>query len=172
MILLAVCTSNFFHSIFLCMARVLFTAFSTCLSPSTGFPVVSKFLTFKAPQGSWDILHNSFKTIADLHLFWSSGLIKCYVGNVGLNSLFTFSDGDSFYICNSLFPQGWCYLVFCSQCQLSTPDNSLGSVEFLMLIHCVWSYEWFLFLICFLPVSGCLPRHASYHSLFSKHFSD
>ena len=59
MILLAVCTSNFFHAIFLCMVRVLFTAFGTCLSSSTGLPVVSKFLTFEAPQGSWDVLLNS-----------------------------------------------------------------------------------------------------------------
>ena len=50
MILLAVSTCNFFQAIFLCMARVLFTAFGTCLSSSIGFPVVSKFLTFEAPQ--------------------------------------------------------------------------------------------------------------------------
>ena len=66
MVLLAVCTSNFFQAIFLCMVRVLFTAFGTCLSSSTGFPVVSKFLTFKAPQGRWDVLLNSLKIIADL----------------------------------------------------------------------------------------------------------
>ena len=58
-ILLAVCTSNFFQAIFLCMVQVLFTTFGTCLSFSTGFPVVSKFLTFEAPQGSWDILLDS-----------------------------------------------------------------------------------------------------------------
>ena len=51
MILLAVCTSNFFQAIFLCLFRVLFTAFGTCLSSSTGFPVVSEFLTFEAPSG-------------------------------------------------------------------------------------------------------------------------
>ena len=77
MILFAVYTSNFFLAIFLCMVRVLFTAFGTCLSSSTGFSVVSKFLTFEIPQGSWDVLLNSRKTIADLHLFWSSELIKC-----------------------------------------------------------------------------------------------
>ena len=77
MILLAVCTCNFFQAIFLCMVRVLFTAFGTCLSSSTSFPVVPKFLTFEAPQGSWDVLFNSLKKIADLHLFWSLGLIKC-----------------------------------------------------------------------------------------------
>ena len=60
-----------------CIVRVLFTAFGTCLSSSTGFPVVSRFLIFEAPQGSWDVLLNSLKTIADILLFWSSGLIKC-----------------------------------------------------------------------------------------------
>ena len=65
-ILLAVCTCNFFQAIFLCMVRVIFAAFGTCLSSSTGFPVVSKFLTLEAPQGSWDVLLNSLKTIADL----------------------------------------------------------------------------------------------------------
>ena len=53
MILLAICTSNFFQAIFLCMVLVFFTTFGTCLSSSTGFPVVSKF---EAPQGSWDVL--------------------------------------------------------------------------------------------------------------------
>ena len=72
MILLAVSTMNFFQAIFLCMVQVLFTAFGTCLSSSTGFPEVFKFLTFEAPQ-----LLNSLKTIADLHLFCSSRLIKC-----------------------------------------------------------------------------------------------
>ena len=139
MILLAVCTLNFFRAIFLCMVQVIFTAFGICLLSSTGFRVVSKFLKFEAPQESWAILLNSLKTIADLYLFWSLGLIKCEYVNVGLDSLFTFSDEDSLYICNSLFSQGWCYLVFCSQCQHSTPDNSLGSVEFLMRIRSAFS---------------------------------
>ena len=77
MILLAVCTCNFIQAIFLCMVRVLFPVFVTCLPSSTGFSVVSKFLTFKVPQGRWDVLFNSLNTIADLHLFWSLGLIKC-----------------------------------------------------------------------------------------------
>ena len=84
--------------------------------------------------GSWDILLNSLKTIADLHLLGSMRLIKCQDVSVGLDSFFAFSDGDSFYVCNSRFSQGWCYLLFCSQCQLPTLDNSLGSVEFLMWV--------------------------------------
>ena len=63
------------------------------------------FLAFKTPQGSWDILLNSIKTIADLHLLGSTGLIKCQDVSVGLDSFFVFSDGDSSYVCNSLFSQ-------------------------------------------------------------------
>ena len=134
MILLAVCTSNFFKTIFFHVVRIFFTAFHTCLSSSTGFPVVSIFLAFEASQESWDVLLNSLKTIADLHLLGSTRLIKCQDVSVGLDSLFAFSDGDFSYICNSQFSQGWCYLLFCSQCQLSTPDNSLGSIQFLMWV--------------------------------------
>ena len=76
----------------------------TCLSSSTGFPVVSIFLAFEGPHWNWDVLLNSLKTTADLHLLGSTGLIKCQ--DVGLDSFFAFSDGDSSYICNSLFSQG------------------------------------------------------------------
>ena len=77
MILSAVCTCDFFHAILLNVVRVLLTAFGTCLSSSTGFPVVSIFWAFEVPQGSWDVLLNSLKTIADLRLVGSTGLIKC-----------------------------------------------------------------------------------------------
>ena len=53
-----------------------------------------------------NVLLSSLKAIADLHLVGSAGLIKCQDVSVGLDSLFTFSDGDSSYICNSLFSQG------------------------------------------------------------------
>ena len=122
------------------------------LSSSTGFPVVFIFWAFEAPQGHWNILLNPLKTIAHLYLFGSMGLIKCQDVIVGLNSFFAFANGDS-YICNSLFPQGWCYLIFCSQCQLPTPDNSLGSVEFLMWVGSVFRWmKSFHFLYAF-----CLP---------------
>ena len=88
---------------------------------------MSIFLAFEASLGSWDVLLNSFKTIVDLHLIGSTGLIKCQDVSVGLDSFFAFSNGDS-YIWNSLFSQG------CSQSQLLTLDNSLGSVEFLMRV--------------------------------------
>ena len=65
--------------------------------------MASLFLAFEAPQGSWDLLLNSFKTVADLHPVVSTGLIKCQDVSVGLDSLFTSSHGDSFYMCNSLF---------------------------------------------------------------------
>ena len=98
MILSAVCTSNLLQAIFLQVVLVLFTAFGTYQSFSTGFSMVSIFLSFKAPQWCWDILLNSLKT--DLHLIGSMGLIKCQ-DCVGLDSFFAFSNGDS-YICNSL----------------------------------------------------------------------
>ena len=93
------------------IVRVLFTAFGTCLSSSTGFSVVSTFLAFKAPRGRWDVLLDSLKTIADLHL-------------LGRTELF--------------FPQGWCYLLFCSQYQPTTPDNSSRSVESFMQVSSVF----------------------------------
>ena len=114
MILSAVCTSNFFQAIFLNVVRLLFIAFDTCLSFSIGLPVVFIFLAFETPQGSWDELLNSL--------------------SVELDSLFAFSYGDSSYVCNSLFSLGSCYLLFCSQCQLPTPDNPFGSVEFSMWV--------------------------------------
>ena len=115
------------------MVLVLFTAFRTCLSSSTGFPVICIILPFEAPQQSWDVLLNSLRTIADLHLFGSMGLIKCKDVSVGLDSAFTFSDGYS-YIFNLLFSKGWNNLLFRGQCRYPTPDNSLGSVEFLMRV--------------------------------------
>ena len=45
---------------------------------------------------------------------------------------------------------------------------SLVSVEFLMRVGSAFGrMKVFLFLIYFLPVSGCLPRQAPCHSLFS-----
>ena len=131
-ILSAVCTSNFFQAIFLYVVRVLFTAFSTCLSSSTGFPVLPIFLVYEASQGHLDVLLNSLKTITLLHPCGRTELIKRQDVSVGLDSLFAFSDGDSFYICNSLFSPRGCYPLFCSQCQFPIPDNFLGSVQFLM----------------------------------------
>ena len=134
MILSAVCTSNFFQAIFLQVVRVVFTTFGTCLSSSTGFPVLSIFLAFEAPQDRCDLVLNILKTIADLHLLGSTGLIKCEDVSVGLDSFFAFSNRGSSYICNSLFFQDWCYFLLCCQCQLPTPDKFFGSVEFLMRV--------------------------------------
>ena len=114
MILSAICTSDFFQANFLHVTWVLFNAFGTCLSSSTSFHVVSWFLAFEALQGSRDLLLNSLKIIIDF-LLGSTRLIKCQDVSVGLDSLMAFSDWESFYICNSQFFQGWCYLLFCSQ---------------------------------------------------------
>ena len=133
MILSAVGTSNFLQTILLQVVLVLFIAFRTCLSSFTGFSVVSIFLAFEALQGRWDVLLDTLKKI-DIHLFGSTGLIKCQDVSVDLDSFFTFSNEDSSYICNSLFSQRRCFLLFCSQCQPLTPDNTLGSVEVLMRV--------------------------------------
>ena len=130
---MAVCTSNFLQVIFLHVIRVLFTTFGTCLSPSTGFPVMSIFLAFEEPQGCWDILPNPLKIIAYLHLLGCMGLVKCQDVSVGLNLFFVFSNGSS-NVCNSLFSQGCCNLLFCSQHLLPTPDNSFGSVKSFMQV--------------------------------------
>ena len=103
MILSAVGTSNFFHAIFLHRVQVLFTALGTCVFSSTGFPVVPIFLAFVAPQGCWDILLDPLKTIANLHHLGSMRLVKCQDVGIGLDSFFAFSNGDSSYVCNSLF---------------------------------------------------------------------
>ena len=100
MTLSVVWTSNFHQAIFL---RVLFSAFGTCLSSSTGFPVVSIFSAFEAPQGRWDVLFNSLETIADLHLLGNMGLIKCHNARGDLDSFLAFSNEIPSYVCNSLF---------------------------------------------------------------------
>ena len=45
-----------------------------------------------------------------------------------------------------LFSQDWSYLLFCSQCQLPTPDNSFGSVSHVRRL-CISLYEKFSFLM-------------------------
>ena len=86
MILSGVCTSNILQAIFLHMARALFIASSTYVSSSAGFPVMSLFLAFEAPQVHGYELLNSFKTIADLPLLRRIWLInvncKCWSGSV------------------------------------------------------------------------------------------
>ena len=152
MILSKVFTSNFFQKILLQLVRVLFTAFGTCLSTSTGFPVVSIFWAFEAHQGRWDILFNSLKTIADLHLRRSTWLIKCQEVSVCLDSFFAFSNGDSSYVCNSLFSPGWRCILFCSRWQLPTTDNCLGIVESLTRVGSAFrrmiGFYFFMFSAC------------------------
>ena len=55
MVMSAVWISDFLWAILLRMVWVLFAAFYICLSSSASFPVVSIFLTFKAPHRCWDI---------------------------------------------------------------------------------------------------------------------
>ena len=56
---------------------VLFIALGTCQSSSASFSMVSIFLAFEVPQGWRDILFNLLKTIANLRLLESMGLVKC-----------------------------------------------------------------------------------------------
>ena len=136
MVLSAVCTFNYFQAIFLQVirVRVLFTAFCTWLSSSKGFRVVSIFLAFETLQGRWDVLLDSLKTIADLYLLGAMELIKCQDVSVGLDSFFAISSGNPSYIYYSLFSQGWCYILFCNQCQIPIPENSYGNIESLMKV--------------------------------------
>ena len=130
MILSVVCTFNLLQAIFLRVLQVLFTTFGTCLSSSS---LWCPCLAFEGTRVHWGILLDSLKTIVDLHLLGSMGLIKFQDVSGSLGLYFAFSNGDS-YIYNSLFSQGWCYLLFCCHCQLPTPHNSFGSVELLMQI--------------------------------------
>ena len=134
MILSAVCTCNFFQAIFLHVVRFLFHCISHMSVVLYRLPCGVHIFGIWRPQGSRYVLPNSLKTIADLHLLESTGLIKYLDIRVGLDLFFTFSNGDSSYVCNSLFSQNWFYLLFCNQCQLPTPHNSLGSLEFFMQI--------------------------------------
>ena len=61
---------------------------------------------FEASQESWDVLLNFLKIIANLHLFGSTGLVKCQDVSLALESLLAFSDRDSANVCNLLFSQG------------------------------------------------------------------
>ena len=97
----AFCIWNFFQAIFLHMIRVLFTALSKDLTSSTGF-----LLAFEVPQGYWDILLNPLRTIADIHLFGSTLLVKFHDVGVGLYLFFAFSNGVPSNICYSMFSLG------------------------------------------------------------------
>ena len=135
LILSAVRTSNFLQAIFLHMVQVFSPALGICLLSSTGFPVLSIFWAFEAPQGWWDVMLNSLKTIAYLHLLGSMRLVKCQDVSVGLDSFLAFSNGDS-YVCNSLFSKDCCYHIFIfnmfSACiQLSTSTSKFLFFVFL-----------------------------------------
>ena len=56
MVLMTVYTFHFIRALFIRVVQVFFTALRTCLLSSKDFAVMSIYLTFEAPQGSWDIL--------------------------------------------------------------------------------------------------------------------
>ena len=152
-ILLTVYTSNFFQAIFLHVVWVLFTAFGMCVSSSTGFLVMPIFTAFKTPHGCWDVVLESLKIIVDLNSL-STELIKYRDISVGQGSFVAFSYGDSFYNCNTLFSEGWSYILFCSQCKLPTPDNFLRSVEFLIRVGSAFRcMQVFIFNVLYMPLA-------------------
>ena len=128
------------------MVRVLFTALGTCMSSCASFPVVSIFLAFEAPLGYWDTLFNLLKIITDFHFLGSMGLIKNQDFSVSLDLFSAIFNGDSSDVCHSLFSQSCCLLLWCSQGQLPTSDNSLGRVQsFVEICFTFGSVEYFYF---------------------------
>ena len=99
-------------------------------------------------------------TIADLHFLGNMELVECQDVGVG----FDFSPPFLIVILLmfvTLFSQGYRHL-FCCQCQLPTPDNSFGSVEFFMWVGLV---VWKIFF--FNMFSTCLQLSTStYKFLF------
>ena len=69
----------------------LFAALCTCQLFFARLPAIFIFLTFEASQGCWDILFNPLGTVADLHFFGNTGLIKCQDVGVGLYLFITLS---------------------------------------------------------------------------------
>ena len=91
------------------MVWVLFIAFGTCVLSSTGFPMVSTFLAFEAPHGSWNILFDSLYTLDYLPLLGNVGLVECQDVGVGF---YFFLLSYSFYLCDPLVSQGCWHLLF------------------------------------------------------------
>ena len=158
-IFLALHTSRFLQAIFFLMVRVFFTAFGTCVSSSTGFPMVSIFLAFEEPQRKRDVPFDPLYTIAYLHL----------LGNVGFvegQYFFSFSYTYSFYVCDPpVFPG----------LPTSPPLVANTNSHLVLSFSCgrprTWHYGRFSFLIWFLPASGSSPRQATVYFWFSSRFS-
>ena len=134
MVMSGVWTTDFLWAIFLHMVRVLFTTLCTCLSSSASISVVSIFLTSEATQGCWDVLFNPLYTTLNFHFLGNIGLIKYQDVGIGLDLLSAFSNGVSSDGYHSLFSRGCCHLLYYSQGQLPTSDNSFKSVQSFMRI--------------------------------------
>ena len=95
---------------------------------STSFPVVTIFLTFKAPQGCRDVLYYLLKGIYDSNFIGYFGLTEHRNVCICLNFLSALSGCYSFVVGDTLFFQNCCYLLHCNQGQVSTSNNSFWGV--------------------------------------------
>ena len=75
---------------------------------SAGFPVMSIFFTFKAPQGCADVLFYSFEGIFIFHFLEYCWFVKSQ--NVGVCP----SNGHPFIICDLFLSWGCFYLHWCN----------------------------------------------------------
>ena len=95
-------------------------------------PSGSILQTFEASQGRWDVLFDPLYTLAYLHFHGNMRLVECLDAGVGFDFFQLFLIIIIFkFLTPPPFSQGYWHL-FCCQRQIATPDNSLGSVEFLM----------------------------------------
>ena len=90
------------------------------------------------------------------------GLVEYQDVGVGFDFFSFFSNCNS-YVCDSQFSQGCQHQLFCCQCQLLTPDNSFGSVEFFMQVGfafgCMEDFH-FQYVFCF-PLAHYLDKQVS-----------
>ena len=86
--------------------------------------------------------------MANLLLLVSIGLINCQDVGVGLDLFFTFSNGDSSDVCNSLFSRGyWHHLCF-NQRQLLITLLDLFSLSSGYALHLVVWKLYFYYVFC------------------------
>ena len=83
----------------------------------------------KHPSGTDTYCSMPSKQQLIFYFLGSMGLIKYQDVGVGLEWFFVFSNGDSSDVCDSMFSQGCCYLLCCSQGQLPTSDNPFRNVQ-------------------------------------------
>ena len=113
MVLFAIWTSNWFWAFLFFVIWFFFPSLFTCLFSFVSVPVVSKFLTFEAPQGSWDVLFQPLQTIAYFYHFKNLGLIQSQDVRICFDFFSPLFNAYSSYVCYSSFSHGSCHLLFC-----------------------------------------------------------